>query len=134
MVRTPITHATAIPLRASAGRAEDLDSSRETILVLVHDENGEVGIGESQAPAKIVRELIVMEDQHGWSRGLSNILVGRDPFELGALHDELYRGTIYHGRRGLGIHALSAVDIALHDLVGKQLGRPVYQLLASKRR
>ena len=34
-----------------------------------------------------------------------------------------------NGRRGLGIHALSAVDVALYDLVGKQLGRPAYELL-----
>ena len=49
-------------------------------------------------------------------------------------HDELYQATIYHGRRGLGVHALSAVDVALHDLAGKQLGRPVYQLLGGARR
>lgn len=65
---------------------------------------------------------------------MADILVGADPFEIGALHDRLYAGTIYPGRRGLGIHALSAVDIALHDLVGKQLGRPVYQLLGGRRR
>ncbi len=70
-----------------------------------------------------------MEDVHGWSRGLRTMLLGRDPFEIGAIHRDLYEATIYHGRRGLGIHALSAVDVALHDLVGKQLGRPAYQLL-----
>jgi L-alanine-DL-glutamate epimerase-like enolase superfamily enzyme len=75
-----------------------------------------------------------MDDLFDWSRGLRNILLGRDPFELGALHSALYEATLYHGRRGLGIHALSAVDIALHDLVGKQLGRPVYQLLGGARR
>jgi L-alanine-DL-glutamate epimerase-like enolase superfamily enzyme len=42
---------------------------------------------------------------------------------------ELYAATIYHGRRGLGVHALSAVDVALHDLAGKQVGRPAYELL-----
>jgi len=75
-----------------------------------------------------------MADAHSWSRGLRGMLLGRDPFEIDALWDELYEGTIYHGRRGLGIHALSAADIALHDLVGKQLGRPAYQLLGGARR
>src|SRR6185436_4121974 len=98
------------------------------------DEEGRAGIGEADAPAVAVRELVLMDDVHGWSRGLAGLLAGRDPLEIGALHDELYAGTIYHARRGLGIHALSAVDVALHDLVGKQLGRPSYQLLGGARR
>ena len=93
-----------------------------------------MGIGEADAPAVAVRELVLMDDIHAWSRGLATMLVGRDPFEIGALNAELYGGTIYHGRRGLGVHAISAVDVALHDLVGKQLGRPVYQLLGGARR
>jgi L-rhamnonate dehydratase len=132
--RSPIAAVEAVPLRSPTVDAEDLDGSSETILVRVYDEHGQVGVGESDAPAAAVRELIVMEDLHAWSRGLGNVLVGRDPFEIGALHDELYTRTIYHGRRGLGIHAISALDIALHDLVGKQIGRPVYQLLGGARR
>jgi L-alanine-DL-glutamate epimerase-like enolase superfamily enzyme len=46
----------------------------------------------------------------------------------------MYEGTIYSGRRGLGVHALSAVDIALHDLAGKQLGIPAYKLMGGARR
>jgi L-alanine-DL-glutamate epimerase-like enolase superfamily enzyme len=119
----------AIVLRAPTSDASDLDSSAETVVVLVRDEDGVVGIGEADAPAAVVRELVLMEDVHAWSRGLRGVLLGRDPFGIAALHRELYEATIYHGRRGLGIHALSAVDVALHDLVGKQLGRPAYELL-----
>ena len=119
----------AVVLRAPESDASDFDSSAETVVVLIHDENGIVGIGEADAPAPIVRELVLMEDRHAWSRGLRTVLLGRDPFEIDAIHRDLYQATIYHGRRGLGIHALSAVDVALHDLVGKQLGRPAYQLL-----
>jgi L-rhamnonate dehydratase len=119
----------AIVLRAPENEPSDLDSSAETVLVALHDEDGMVGIGEADAPAPAVRELLLMDDRHAWSRGLRSVLLGRDPFEIGALQRDLYEATIYHGRRGLGIHALSAVDVALHDLVGKQLGRPAYQLL-----
>ena len=119
----------AVVLRAPESDPNDYDSSTETVVVLIHDEDGVVGIGEADAPAPIVRELVLMDDRHAWSRGLRNVLLGRDPFEIEALHRDLYQATIYHGRRGLGIHALSAVDVALHDLVGKQLGRPAYQLL-----
>src|SRR6185312_11742839 len=40
----------------------------------------------------------------------------------------------WHGRRGLGLHAIGALDIALHDLAGKQLGLPVYKLMGGARR
>lgn len=133
-VSVPIAEVETIVLRVPATDATDLDGSSETILVRIVDADGRYGIGEADAPAGAVRELIQMADVHAWSRGLRGLLVGRDPFELGALYDDLYGSTIYHGRRGLGIHALSAVDIALHDLVGKQLGRPVYQLLGGARR
>ena len=130
----PIRAVEAIPLRAPTVDPEDLDGSSETIVVRIVDEEGRVGIGEADAPAVAVRELVRMDDVHGWSRGLAGMLLGRDPFEIGTLYDELYQGTIYHGRRGLGIHALSAVDVALHDLVGKQLERPTYHLLGGARR
>jgi len=124
----------AIPLRSPTVDPSDLDGSSETILISIVDEAGRVGIGETDAPAAAVRELVLMDDNHLWSRGLGTMLEGRDPFEIAALHDELYAGTVYHGRRGLGIHALSAIDIALYDLVGKQLSRPAYQLLGGARR
>ncbi len=123
-----------VVLRARRTEGTDLDGSSETAVVTIADENGVVGVGEADAPAEVVRELVQMHDVHGWSRGLRGMLQGRDPFEIGRLRAELYEGTIYHGRRGIGVHALSAVDVALHDLVGKQLGRPVYQLLGGARR
>ena len=118
----------AIPLVTGSGPT-DLDASNETVLVRVTDEDGLVGVGEADAPARVVRELVHMDDLFEWSRGLRSIVVGMDPFELAANHARMLHDTQYHGRRGLGIHAISAVDIALYDLAGKQLGRPAYQLL-----
>ncbi len=129
-----IAEVEAIPLRAPAVDPTDLDGSRETVVVRITDEDGRAGIGEADAPVEAVRSLVLMDDLFAWSRGLRSALLGADPFELAALNRRLYQETIYHGRRGLGIHALSAVDIALHDLVGQQLGRPVYQLLGGARR
>jgi L-rhamnonate dehydratase len=118
----------AIPLVTGSGPT-DLDAGNETVLVRVTDEDGRVGVGEADAPARVVRELVEMDDLFEWSRGLRSIVVGLDPFELAANHARMLRDTQYHGRRGLGIHAISAVDIALYDLAGKQLDRPAYQLL-----
>ena len=57
-----------------------------------------------------------------------------DPLEAAALWQKLYEGTFWPGRRGLGIHAISAIDIALYDLAGKQLGVPAYKLMGGARR
>jgi L-rhamnonate dehydratase len=123
-----------IALRAPAVDPSDLDGSRETVVVRIVDEEGRSGIGETDAPIGAVRELVLQDDVFAWSRGLRNALLEADPFEIAALNRRLYEETIYHGRRGLGIHALSAVDIALYDLVGKQLERPAFQLLGGARR
>ena len=129
MSACPIAGVEAIVLRAPSWDTGDLDSSSETVVVRITDEEGRSGIGEADAAASVVRELVLMDDVHAWSRGLASILAGRDPLLIRSLHAELYDSTIWHGRRGLGIHALSAVDVALHDLAGKQLGRPVVDLL-----
>ena len=128
-----ISEVETIALRAEVD-GEDFDSSSETLVVRITDAQGRTGIGEADTPAEAASKLVFMNDAHAWSRGLRSMLVGRDPFEREALWHELYEGTMWHGRRGLGIHVLSAVDVALHDLAGKQLGRPVYQLLGGKRR
>jgi L-rhamnonate dehydratase len=129
-----IAEVEAIPLRATPADPSDLDGSSETLVVRIFDEDGRGGIGETDAPIGAVGELVLMDDLFDWSRGLRSALLGADPFEIAAVHARLYQETIYHGRRGLGIHALSAVDVALHDLVGKQVGRPAYQLLGGARR
>jgi L-alanine-DL-glutamate epimerase-like enolase superfamily enzyme len=123
-----VAHVEAIPL-VTGREPTDLDAGNETVLVRVIDEDGRFGVGECDAPARVVRELVEMDDLFEWSRGLRSIVVGLDPFELVANHARMLHDTHYHGRRGLGVHAVSAVDMALHDLAGKQLGRPVYQLL-----
>jgi L-alanine-DL-glutamate epimerase-like enolase superfamily enzyme len=129
-----IVEVEVIVLRAGPVDLADLDTSNETVVIRIVDEEGRAGIGETDAPAAVVRELVLMDDLFDWSRGLRNALIGADPFEIPALHGRLSAETIYHGRRGLGVHALSAVDIALYDLVGKQLERPAYQLLGGARR
>jgi L-rhamnonate dehydratase len=131
--RSLIADVEAIVLRVPPD-ATALDGSSETLLVRVVDEEGRVGIGEADAPAVAARELVLMEDIHAWSRGLAGVVRGRDPLQLGALQAELYQASNYYGRRGLGVHALSALDIALHDLAARQLERPVYDLLGGPRR
>jgi L-rhamnonate dehydratase len=62
-------------------------------------------------------------------RHLPKLLVGEDPFQVERLWDIMWRGTLYYGRKGVAVHAISAVDNALWDIVGKALKTPVYRLL-----
>jgi L-rhamnonate dehydratase len=68
------------------------------------------------------------------ARHLSELLVGEDPFHVERLWDIMWRGTLYYGRKGLVIQALSAVDNALWDIVGKAMKTPVYKSLGGTTR
>ena len=123
-----------LPLSTAVDRSGDLDGSNDTVVVRITDEDGRVGIGECDAPPAVVKAFIEMPTSHQWSQGTRANLIGADPVETVAIWERLYEATLYPGRRGLGIHALSAIDIALHDLAGKQLGLPIYKLLGGARR
>ena len=63
---------------------------------------------------------------------LTKLLLGEDPFDVERLWDIMWRSTLYYGRKGMVVHAISAVDNALWDLIGNALQTPVYQLLGGK--
>jgi len=60
---------------------------------------------------------------------LARFLEGRDPADTERIWDQMYFSTQYYGRKGLVVNAISGVDLALWDLLGKLRGEPVYQLL-----
>ena len=63
---------------------------------------------------------------------LEKLLIGEDPFNVERLWDIMWRSTLYYGRKGLVIHAISAVDLALWDIIGQALKMPVYKLLGEE--
>ncbi|MBR9913133.1 MAG: mandelate racemase/muconate lactonizing enzyme family protein [Gammaproteobacteria bacterium] len=99
---------------------------RNQLLVKVVTECGIVGWGESGLSN---RERAVM----GAVEHFKPFLRGADPRRIGRIWQEMYRSHYFEGGRVLTA-AMSAVDIALHDIVGKALGVPVYQLLGGKQR
>ena len=60
---------------------------------------------------------------------LGRFIVNQDPFDVARLWDLMYLGTLSYGRAGAAIHAISAVDLAIWDIIGKSLGMPVYKLI-----
>ncbi len=99
---------------------------RNQMLVKVETDEGIYGWGESGFSS---RELAVS----GMVDHFRQFLVGRDPMQRGGIWQEMYRGQYFEGGRTI-TGAISAIDIALYDIVGKKLGVPVYELLGGKQR
>jgi galactonate dehydratase len=99
---------------------------RNQLLVKVETKQGLYGWGESGLSG---RELAVT----GAINHYREFLIGKDAMNIGAIWQEVYRSQYFEGGRVL-LAALSAIDIALHDIAGKALGVPVYQLLGGKQR
>lgn len=115
------------------GNAFTETDTEDMLIVLVTDENGLVGFGECGATPHVLKKMIEHPSEHFWSTGIKEHVIGRDPIEALAIYDSIYHASSYHGRRGSWINALSAVDIALYDLAGKQLDKPVWKLLGGAR-
>ena len=63
---------------------------------------------------------------------LARFVEGQDPKNVELIWDQMWRSTINYGRKGLPIQCISAIDIALWDVLGKLRNEPVYQLLGGK--
>lgn len=115
--------------------ATQMDGASTTSVVRITDEDGRAGIGECDGPPSVIKAFIEMPSSHAfWSQGIKSMLKGADPLEIAALWQRIYEATLVSGRRGLGIQALSGIDIALHDLAGQQIGQPAYKLMGGARR
>jgi galactonate dehydratase len=99
---------------------------RNQLIVKVETDEGIYGWGESGLSGR--EKAVVGAIEH-----YREFLIGRDPMAIGALWQEMYRSQYFEGGRVLTA-AISAIDIALHDIKGKALGVPVYQLLGGKQR
>ncbi len=60
---------------------------------------------------------------------LKDLLLKADPSNIELLWEQMYQSSLFYGRKGLAIHAISGIDLALWDLAGKAANQPVYKLL-----
>ena len=123
-----ITKVEPICLRVPAWN-EPCEWGDDAFLVRIHTDEGIVGIGESDTSPTVARAMIEAPESNLHCVGLERLLLGEDPMDIQGLWDKMYWQSSYVGRRGLGIHAISAVDIALWDIAGQYLGVPVWKLL-----
>ena len=102
-------------------KAFPLKAARDIFVVKVETDEGIYGLGEGGCSS---RELAEAEAVKHFSR----FLIGMDPMRIEHIWQKCYRSNYHEGGRVL-TGALSAIDIALWDIMGKKLGVPVYQLL-----
>ena len=105
-------------------------------LVRVSTDAGITGYSDMETSAPVAKAAV---EAPSWSEpgnecfeGLASLIVGENPLEPERLWYKMYRGSIYYGRRGVAIQAISAIDIALWDIMGKFYGQPVCVLLGAK--
>jgi len=94
------------------------------LVVEVFTDNGLVGIGNAALAPQVTKQVIDLY--------LKPLLIGRDPWDVEFLWQNMYRKTMAFGRKGIGMVAISAIDIALWDILGKSAKQPVYRLLGGR--
>ena len=94
------------------------------LIVEVFTDDGHVGVGNAALTPKITKQVIDLY--------LKPLLIGQEPWDIERLWQHMYRKTMAFGRKGIGMVAISAVDIALWDLLGKSAKQPVFRLLGGR--
>ena len=129
-----ITDIQAIHLRVEDPNIGLFDGSYDDCVIRVETDEGITGIGEVETLADAVQAIVYARPAHCKAWGLRELLLGRDPSNPRGLWDLMYDSTCYVGRRGLMMHAIGGVDIALWDIAGQMRGVPIHELLGGARR
>ncbi len=94
------------------------------LVVEIELDDGTVGIGNAALAPQATKTVI---DTY-----LKPLLVGQDPMNSEYLWQSMYRRTLPYGRKGIGMAAISAIDLAVWDAKGKLLGEPVFRLIGGR--
>jgi L-rhamnonate dehydratase len=94
------------------------------LVVELFTDDGHVGLGNAALAPQVTKQVIDLY--------LKPLLIGQDPWDIERLWQHMYRKTMAFGRKGIGMVAISAIDIALWDLLGKSAKQPVYRLLGGR--
>lgn len=129
-----ITNVRCHTLLAPDFDASFTSSAQDSFLVVIETDGGVTGVGECDANPWMAKACIEAPGTHTMGLSIRDMLIGADPFEIGEIWRRMYLGTAMNGRRGMVIHAMSAVDMALWDLCGKAAGKPVHELLGGATR
>ena len=130
-----ITAVEAIHLRAEDPLIELFDGSYDDCVLVVHTDEGLTGIGETESMAPAIQAIVRGPSAHNHARSLFGGAGRRRPsVTRSELWHRMYDSTDYVGRRGLAMHAIGGVDLALWDLRGKIAGKPIHELIGGAKR
>lgn len=104
------------------GWSLDWADRRSAFLVEIETDEGISGWGEAGTPGHPAIAAIV-------SHTLAPLLLGQDPFDREMLWERMYAKMRDYGQKGIPVDAISGIDIALWDLMGKALNLPIHKLL-----
>jgi L-rhamnonate dehydratase len=157
--RSFLTATAALPLAAQPTPIQRIDSVRARVLPLLgtgrfgtakfkddYDPNRNRWFGPfSQLSGSILVEIKTTGGLTGYGLGgggsaavhviethLKDLLLKADPANIELLWDQMYNSSLFYGRKGIAIQAISGIDLALWDLAGKTANLPVYKLLGGK--
>jgi D-galactarolactone cycloisomerase len=115
-----------IPAQGQVFSRSGVRSTRSTTLVQIETDEAISGVGSCSGNGELIEAIV--------AKVLKPLLIGMDPTDIDAIWDKAYvrGGHKEFGTRGIGVVALSGIDIALWDILGKVRGLPLYQLLGGK--
>ena len=120
------THHIAVPASigaASVGFIGTGWSKMNTLFLRIVTDQGIEGWGEGFGHATCAATRAVLDQQ------LGPMLLGQDARDIAGLHRRIAMALHVYGRNGPGVFALSAMDVALWDIAGKQAGLPLWRML-----
>jgi L-rhamnonate dehydratase len=108
---------------------------KHSCVFIVSTDQGLTGFAQIETQPHVARAILEAPgDDSGLMSGLRALAVGEDALEIEALWERLFIGSYLFGRRGAALQAISGIDIACWDLLGKFTGLPVSTLLGGRRR
>lgn len=102
------------------------DEQPNTIWVRIHTDDGLIGLGETFYVPRAVSAII--------HDVFANLLLGRSPLDIENHWNNMFSTVNFFGFAGAETRAISAIDVALWDIVGQYLGQPIYNVLGGRNR
>ena len=128
-----ITNVEAIELRLPESKMVDYPGraspAGNTLIVKIFTDEGIVGIGEVESSARVAKAVLEAPFSMVMVQGLKQLLIGMNPLDIRVINDKLYQASFYYGRRGVVVHTIGGIDIALWDIAGKYFNQSICQLL-----